>query len=193
MSHLDTLSNLPSNMKYVCLSFLTSKETSCTVSGIRFGGAYETYDEACKQAKQIQQLDPYHNVFVGEGGKWLPFDPDPNSESVKDSEYANEKLNEIMKGHKDNQEKAKVFHELRTNEKIIDNINENLTRQNENKDELSKKLSKAKNIDEIKTLTSGIDNIDEQMKKLEKKLKECKENEDKLKTLCDNPLPLYNN
>jgi len=191
MSNLDNLSNLPSNMKYVCLSFLTSKQYS--VTGVRFGGAFETYDEACKHAKQIQLLDPYHNVFVGEGGKWLPFDPDPNSEAVKDSEYANDKLNEIMKGHKDSQEKAKVFHEMRTNEKIIDNINENINRQNENKTELSKKLSNAKTEDEIKTLTNGIDNIDEQMKKLELKLKECKETEDNLKKLSENPLPLYNN
>ena len=191
MSHLNSLSNLPSNMKYVCMSFLTSKEH--TVTGIRFGGGYETYEEACAQAKQIQHLDPYHNVFVGEGGKWLPFDPDPNSEAVKDSEYANDKLNEIMKGHKDSQEKAKVFHEMRTNEKIIDNINENIERQNENKKELSTKLSKAKTEDEVKTLTHGIDNIDEQMKKLETKLKECKENEEKLKKQSEYPLPLYNN
>ena len=152
MSHLNSLPNLPSNMKYVCLSFLTDKENKLTITGIRFGGAFDTYEEACKQAKEIQSLDPYHNVFVGEGGKWLPFDPDPNSESVKDSEYANEKLNEIMKGHKDNQDRAKVFHEMRKNEKVIDNINENIEHTQKSKIELSKKLSKAKTEGEIKTI-----------------------------------------
>ena len=181
MSHLDMLPNIPENMKYVCLSFLTNKESTHTVSGIRFGGAYSTYDDACKQAKAIQQLDPYHNVFVGEGGKWLPFDPDPNSEAVKDSEYADTRLNEIMKGHKDNQERAKVFHELRKTEKIIDNIKDNINEQNTNKKELTSKLSKAKTADEMKTITSCIDNIDEQLKKMEEKMKDCMETEANLK------------
>ena len=187
MSHLNSLSNLPSNMKFVCLSFLTDKENKLSITGIRFGGAYETYEEACKQAKDIQALDPYHNVFVGEGGKWLPFDPDPNSEAIKDSEYADEKLNEIMKGHKNNQDRAKVFHDMRKNEKVIDNINDNIEQTQKNKSELTKKLSKAKTESEIKTLTSGIDNIDEQIKKMELKLKECKENEEQLKKLSLDP------
>ena len=91
---LDTLTIVSDSQKYLCLSFLTNKEQpniTATVSGIRFGGAFSTYEEACAQAKNIQQLDPYHNVFVGEAGKWLPFDPNPNSAAVKDSEYADEK------------------------------------------------------------------------------------------------------
>jgi hypothetical protein len=181
MSCLDTLPNLPDNMKYVCLSFLTNKESKHTVTGVRFGGAYSTYEEACKQAKAIQQLDQYHNVFVGEGGKWLPYDPDPNSEAVKDSEYADARLNELMKGHKDSQEKAKIFHELRKTEKMMDNINDNIKEKNINKTELTNKLSNAANEEEMKVITNYIDNIDEQLKKMELQLKECKETESKLK------------
>ena len=182
MSHLDSLPNLPDNMKYVCLSFLTPKDkASHSVTGIRFGGAFATYDEACKQAKAIQALDTYHHVFVGEGGKWLPFDPDPNSESVKDSEYADEKLNELMKGHKETQEKAKIFHELRKTEKMIGNISDNIEEQSKNKTELTDKLTNAKTPDEMKTLVNSLESIDEQMKKLELRLKECKENEEVLR------------
>ena len=39
-------------------------------------------------------------------GKWLPFDPSPDSEKSGDSEYANEQLNSLMKGYKKNQEKS---------------------------------------------------------------------------------------
>ena len=184
MSHLDTLPNIPDNMKFVCLSFLTNRETpdvKTTVTGVRFGGAYTTYEEACKQAKNIQQLDPYHNVFVGDGGKWLPFDPNPNSEAVKDSEYANDKLNELMKGHKDSQEKAKLFHELRKTEKMIDNINENLEQKHKNKEELTGKMSNIQTEEELKTLSVGLENVDEQIKKMELKLKECRDAEENLK------------
>jgi len=194
MSHLNTLPNLPDNMKYVCISFLTDKNNvkPHTLTGVRFGGGFSTYEEACKQAKEIQQLDPYHHVFVGEGGKWLPYDPDPNSESVKDSEYANETLNSIMKGHKENHEKAKIFHELRKNEKMIDNMNENLEQKYKNKEEITKKLSKAKTDGEMKTLTNSLDTLNEQLKTMELKLKECKENEMELKKKTENEVVINN-
>jgi len=183
MSHLNTLSNLPDNQKFICLSFLTNKDTpnSSTVTGVRFGGAYDTYEEACAQAKSIQQIDQYHNVFVGDSGKWLPFDPNPNSDSVKDSEYGNEQLNELMKGHKDTQAKAKIFHEIRKNEKMIENINDNLVQKQLNKDEIMQKLTKAQNDDEMKTLTNSLDSIDEQIKKMMLKKKGLEESEVNLK------------
>jgi hypothetical protein len=190
---LDTLPNIPDNMKFICLSFLTNKETGikATVTGVRFGGAYATYEEACAQAKAIQQLDKYHNVFVGEGGKWLPFDPDPNSPAVKDSEYIDVKLNELMKGHKDNQEKAKIFHELRKTEKMIENVTENLEQQSKNKEELTSKLSTVTTEDDMKTILTSIGTIDEQIKRLELKKTEYSEAEQNLKKQTEVPLPLY--
>ena len=181
MTHLNTLSNLPNNQKYICLSFLTNKDGPSTVTGIRFGGAFDTYEEACVQAKTIQQLDQYHNVFVGEGGKWLPFDPNPNSEAVKDSEYSNEQLNELMKGHRETQEKAKIFHEIRKNEKMIENINDNLVQKQLNKDEITSKLTNAQTDDEMKTLATSLESIEEQIKKMELKKKELQDSEASLK------------
>ena len=98
---------------------------------------FTTYEEACAHAKTLQTIDTYFNVFVGEMGKWLPFDPNPDS--VKDSEYANEQLNNMMKSYAENQEKAKIFHEHRKNELIRNNILENLQSRNENLKELKEK------------------------------------------------------
>jgi hypothetical protein len=181
---LDTLTIVSDSQKYLCLSFLTNKEQpniTATVSGIRFGGAFSTYEEACAQAKNIQQLDPYHNVFVGEAGKWLPFDPNPNSAAVRDSEYADEKLNELMKGHKETQEKAKIFHEIRKNEKMAENLTDNLKAKQESKDEIVKMLSKAQTEEEMKTLSNSLESIEEQIKKMELKKKEYIDAESNLK------------
>ena len=141
---------IPNDQQWVCLSFLSNKEdNSMKTTGIRVGGVYESYEAACDQAKSIQQFDPAHHVFVGKAGRWLPYDPDPSSsKEVEDSEYANPQLNELMKGHKNNMEKSKLFHEIRKTEKIIDNVRENLERRKKNKEELTKKLSKVKSIDE---------------------------------------------
>lgn len=178
------ITGIPKGQNWGCFSFLRSKDENdkITVVGIRLAGVYMTLDEAQNRAKEVQQEDNRFHVFVGElNGDFLPFDPAPNSAAAGDSEYANEQLNAIMKGHEESQKNAKLFHELRKTEKMIDNINENIEAQNKNKEELTLKLSKAKTVDEAKVLTTCLDNIDVQIKNLEERLKQCAENETKLK------------
>ena len=176
------ITGIPKGQNWGCFSFLRSKDNDkITVVGIRLAGVYMTLEEAQTRAKEVQQEDNRFHVFVGElNGDFLPFDPAPNTAAAGDSEYADEQLNAIMKGHEESQKNAKLFHDLRKNEKMIENINDNIKAQNENKDEITQKLSKVKNIDEAKTLTTCLDNIDTQLKKLEERLKECSENQTKL-------------
>ena len=100
---------LPSDQKFVCISFLTNTKDT-TLIGIKIRGVFSTYDDACTFAKKIQTIDPAFNVFVGDMGKWLSFDPNPDS--IKNSEYENEKLNSMMKAYMENQEHAKILHVL---------------------------------------------------------------------------------
>jgi hypothetical protein len=177
------ITGIPKGQNWGCFSFLRSKNENdkITVVGIRLAGVYMTLDEAQARAKEVQQEDNRFHVFVGElNGDFLPFDPAPNSAAAGDSEYANEELNAIMKGHEESQKNAKLFHDLRKTEKMIDNINDNIKSQNENKEELTKKLSKAKTVEEAKTLTTCLENIDIQLKKLEDRLKDCTESQTKL-------------
>lgn len=178
---LESLQNVPRGQLYVCLSFLNNKEdNTVTTTGVRVGGTFETYEGACAHAKLIQQEDDRHHVFVGEVGKWLPYDPDTSSDKVQDSEYANEQLNTLMKGHKQNMERARVFHEMRKTESMMDNLNENMESKNKLRDEITAKLSKAKNMDEAKTLTTSLENIEEQIKNMQSKLTDCKTNTESL-------------
>jgi hypothetical protein len=177
------ITGIPKGQNWGCFSFLRSKNENdkITVVGIRLAGVYMTLDEAQNRAKEVQQEDNRFNVFVGElNGDFLPFDPAPNSDAAGESEYANDQLNAIMKGHEESQKNAKLHHELRKNEKMIDNINDNIKAQNENKEELTKKLSKAKTIDEAKTITTCLDSIDKQIKDLEERLKQCSESKSQL-------------
>ena len=178
------ITGIPTGQNWACFSFLRSKENDkVSVVGIRLGGVYMTNEEANDRAKQIQQEDNRFNVFVGQiNGDFLPFDPEPNSPAAGDSEYADEQLNSIMKGHEESQVNAKLFHELRKTEKMRDNINDNIKAQVENKEELTNKLSKVKSTDEASLITNSLDNIDVQIKKLEERLKECVANEEQLRT-----------
>ena len=161
---------LPEGQKYVCISFLTDKENKTTLSGVKVRGTFSTYESACEHAKKLQNIDPYFNVFVGESGKWLPFDPNPESENFKDSEYANEQLNKMMKSYMESQEKAKLFHEQRKNELVRQNLVDNIKLRKDNLDELTNKLSLG---DEDKeNLEESILNIENQIKIMEEKQKE---------------------
>ena len=162
---------LPDGQKYVCISFLTDKENKTSLSGIKIRGTFSTYELACEHAKKLQNIDPYFNVFVGESGKWLPFDPNPESENFKDSEYANEQLNKMMKSYMESQEKAKLFHEQRKNELVRQNLLDNIKLRKDNLDELNNKLSSV-NDDDKQNLEDSIINIENQIKIMEDKQKE---------------------
>jgi hypothetical protein len=177
------ITGIPKGQNWGCFSFLRSKDENdkIKVVGIRLAGVYMTIEEAKARATEVQQEDSRFHVFVGElNGDFLPFDPAPNSPAAGESEYANEQLNAIMKGHEESQKNAKLHHELRKNEKMIDNINDNIKAQHENKEELTKKLSKAKTVEEAKTITTCLESIDKQVKDLEERLKQCTENRNKL-------------
>jgi len=179
MSKVDYLTEdslIPNDQKYLCISFLSDSENKSTLSGIKIRGCFETYEKACDHAKKIQSIDPYFNVFVGESGKWLPFDPNPDSEYIKDSEYANEELNSMMKNYMENQEKAKLFHEQRKNELLKQNILDNISTINNNIDDAKSELEKVSgSCDDEKKIIQNIESFEEQIKKMEEKKKEIEE------------------
>ena len=117
--------------KYVCLSILTNKsikdlssgeivKSDNNARGIKIRGVYNTIEEAKKRCEQIRQFDKVFNVFVGEVGSWLPWDDDP--ETAEEAVYAEEKLNQLMKSFKEQQIKAKEYHEIRKQQLVEQSI-----------------------------------------------------------------------
>jgi hypothetical protein len=122
--------------KYVCLSILTNRsikdvssgeviKSDNNAKGIKIRGVYNTMEEAKKRCEQIRQFDKVFNVFVGEVGSWLPWDDDP--ESAEEAVYAEEKLNQLMKSFKEQQVKAKEYHELRKQQQVEQSIKSSQT------------------------------------------------------------------
>jgi hypothetical protein len=87
--------------------FYTINEFRTTVRGLKIRGAYSSKEEAVARSKKLQRLDPIHNIFVAEVGKWLPWDPEPSQ--IAEQEYAEEKLNTLMKKYKENEEAKEMF------------------------------------------------------------------------------------
>lgn len=167
MSKVDYLTEdtiLPRDQKFICMSFLSDKDKKTSLSGIKLRGAFNTYEEACEHAKKLQSIDQYFNVFVGEMGKWLPFDPNPDSELVNDSQYANAELNTMMKSYIENQEKSKIFHEQRKQELVRQNIMENLQTRKDALQDLEKTFDTST---DKKSVKESMKTFEEQIKKME--------------------------
>ena len=138
LKEIDYLDEDPllTNQKYVCVSFLTPNQVKTDkkieVLGLKIRGVYDTFEEAQKRANKIRNFDPAFNVYVGEVGKWLAFNDDP--ELAKDEDYSNKELNKLMKNYKEQQERAKDYHEERKQTMIdkatVDKKN-NLEKQND--------------------------------------------------------------
>jgi len=75
--------------------------------GIKIRGVYASNEEAVARSKKLQRNDTLHDIFVGEVGKWLPWDPAPAD--VADQEYAEEKLNTLMKKYKENEDAREAY------------------------------------------------------------------------------------
>jgi hypothetical protein len=87
--------------------FYMKNEFRTTVRGLKIRGIYGSQEEATARSKKLQRADPLHNIFVGEVGKWLPWDPEPTE--VREQEYAEEQLNTLMKKYKENEELREEF------------------------------------------------------------------------------------
>lgn len=87
--------------------FFEKNQFQTTMRGLKVRGVTGTHGEAVMMSKKLQKSDPIHNIFLGEVGKWLPWDPKPHQ--VQEQEYAEDQLNTLMKRYKDNEEARDTF------------------------------------------------------------------------------------
>ncbi len=97
------------NNKKLEEDFFSKNEFRTTIRGLKIRGVYDTYAEAVGRAKTLQKIDPSFNVYVGQVGFWLPWDPNPME--VADQEYADDQLNQLMKKYKENESQRDEFYE----------------------------------------------------------------------------------
>ena len=72
------------------------------IRGVKIRGTYETEKEAKVRAEILRRRFPNDNVFIGQVGYWLPWDPNPLD--VQNLEYQETELNTLMKKYNENME-----------------------------------------------------------------------------------------
>ena len=97
--------------------FYALNEFRTSVRGIKVRGVYGNPKEAELKAKKLQSKDKYNNIFIGDVGKWLPWDPQPHE--VGEQEYGQDQLNSLMRKYKENEDNRDKFFEERTKGKKV--------------------------------------------------------------------------
>jgi len=89
------------------------------ILGIKVRGVFETYEAAKARCDALQKMDKYHNIFVGEVGKWLPFNVDiATMETEDDPVYREQALNQYMKAYKDTLKEEEVEEQERKDQTL---------------------------------------------------------------------------
>lgn len=126
---------------FVCISFLSPEGIrNCKIRGLKIRGVFPTKEKADEHAKNLQKEDPDFHVFVGEVGKWLPWDPEPGD--VSEQHYNEEELQKLMDAYKKNRKQINDIEKERKHDLLqnarVDNRKQAIV------ERLRKKLSKMK-------------------------------------------------
>ena len=96
--------------------FFEKNDYKTSIRGLKIRGTYDTHKEASVRAQVVRKRDPSFNVFSGQVGYWLPWDPE--CDSIPEQEYQEGMLNDLVKKYKENLDSKETFYEQVKNEKI---------------------------------------------------------------------------
>jgi len=121
MLNYDNVKQLYEDWKYsknedIELEFYELNDYKTTMRGIKVRGVYDSYKEATVRAQVLRRKDSSFNVFVGQVGYWLPWDPE--CEAVPEQEYQEGQLNELVKKYKENLNNRDNLYDQVKNERI---------------------------------------------------------------------------
>lgn len=175
----DTIKNFYEDWKYTRNNVLDEEfykmnDYRTTIRGLKVRGVYDTHKEANVRAQVLRRKDPTFNVFVGQVGYWLPWDPE--CEQVPEQEYQEEMLNDLVKKYKDNLESKDDMYEKLKDERIKKAKEEVKLRKAQMKEEnIPVQESNGEDVKKIEELREIVDESDklyyENMKKNEASMK----------------------
>lgn len=134
-----------------------------SVRGVKVRGSYSTQEEAELRAKMLREIDDGDDIFVGQVGVWLMWEP----EAYKTGrvEYLEEELNNLMQKKNENEKHAKNMFESRMKETKKKAIEENIKSSEKTGNALTQNIDENGNLigvnktSQEKTFSSSSENI----------------------------------
>jgi len=103
-----------------------------------------TLEEAEMLVKKVRERDPNHDIYIGEVGKWMPWDPE--AYKTGRMEFLEEKLNELHHAKTKNEELAKIEFDKRVKETKKKAILENIEKAKKSNNVLTQTLDEKGNL-----------------------------------------------
>ena len=130
---------LDKNEEKIVEEFNKKHDFQTSVRGLKFRGAYSSQAEAELRCKKLREADPNHDIFVGSGFTWIPWDPD--AYKTGRVEFMEEELNQLHHEKVKNEEKAKQEFDNRVREAKRKAIEENVKKARESGNKLTQTVS----------------------------------------------------
>jgi hypothetical protein len=143
--------------------FFEINDYKTSIRGLKVRGVYDSQKEASIRAQVLRRKDPSFNVFVGQVGYWLPWDPE--CENIPDQEYQEGQLNELVKKYKENlNNRDDMYEQVKTEriKKAKEEVNarkELLKAQNEMKIPENTEVEDSQKIEELRNIVDESDKL----------------------------------
>ena len=139
---------LDANEKKLEKEFNEEHQFQTSVRGIKVRGSFPSQKEAELRCKMLREVDPNHDVYVGQVGIWMPFHP----EAYKTGrvEYLEEELNQLMNEKVKNEKQAKTEFDKRVRETKEKAMEDNRKKAEESGNVLTQMMDKDGNLVSVK-------------------------------------------
>ena len=112
--------------------------------GIKVRGSFQSQQEAELRCKLLREVDPNHDVYIGQVGVWMPFHPE--AYKTGKVEYLEKELNDLMSEKQKNEQQAKLEFDKRVRESKEKAIAENIENAKKSGNKLTQTIDKDGNL-----------------------------------------------
>ena len=129
--------------------FSQQNQYQTSTRGIKVRGVFPNQQEAELRCKMLRELDPNHDVYVGQVGLWMPWEPE--AYKTGKVEYLEEELNQLMHEKEENEKKAKMEFDKRIKETKEKAIEDNKQKAETSGNKLSQNIDEKGNLYSVNT------------------------------------------
>ena len=128
--------------------------------GIKIRGSFQSQQEAELRCKLLREVDPNHDVYIGQVGVWMPFHPE--AYKTGKVEYLEKELNDLMSEKQKNEQQAKVEFDKRVRESKQKAIAENIENAKKSGNKLTQTIDKDGNLIGVANMNTSENTIMDQ-------------------------------
>lgn len=133
------------------LEFNRQHNFQTSVRGVKIRGVFSTQEEAERNCQRLRERDPAHDIYLGQVGVWMPFEPDAYKTGRID--FLEPELNKLHEEKIKNEAKAKDAFEQRVKDAKRKAIEENIEKAKKSGNKLTQTIDEQGNLVGVNTMS----------------------------------------